>query len=95
MPRIAQTRVSGNSSASAGASNAGATANAGAAAGGSGFVFFNKQLNKRQKAAVVRIVNGSCRPTPYIVFGPPGKRRLFVTSPFVISPHVLTSFVSH
>ena len=36
------------------------------------FSFFNKELNSRQKAAVVRILNGLCRPTPYVIFGPPG-----------------------
>ncbi|CAH1782580.1 unnamed protein product, partial [Owenia fusiformis] len=32
----------------------------------------NKQLNDRQRSAVWRILNGHCRPTPYILFGPPG-----------------------
>lgn len=34
--------------------------------------FFNRQLNDRQMAAVTRILQGQCRPTPYILFGPPG-----------------------
>ena len=34
--------------------------------------FFNKDLNDRQKAAVERILNAECRPTPYLLFGPPG-----------------------
>ena len=33
---------------------------------------FSSSLNKEQKQAVREIVKGSCRPMPYIVFGPPG-----------------------
>lgn len=34
--------------------------------------FFNKLLNVRQRAAVARILEGQCRPMPYVIFGPPG-----------------------
>ena len=33
---------------------------------------YNPSLNERQIAAVSRIVSGQCRPTPYLLFGPPG-----------------------
>lgn len=34
--------------------------------------WFNKALNPRQKQAVKCILEGKCRPSPYIVVGPPG-----------------------
>ncbi|CAN9498960.1 unnamed protein product [Ophioblennius macclurei] len=34
--------------------------------------FFNSELDPAQREAVKRILEGECRPTPYVLFGPPG-----------------------
>ena len=34
--------------------------------------YYDHKLNSEQKQAVQKIVSGSARPAPYLVFGPPG-----------------------
>ena len=34
--------------------------------------FYDRHLNSEQQQAVQKILSGSSRPAPYLVFGPPG-----------------------
>ena len=37
--------------------------------------FYDRDLNSEQQQAVQKILSGSSRPAPYLVFGPPGTAR--------------------
>ena len=42
--------------------------------------FYNRALNEEQQTAVVGIVHSVARPSPYLIYGPPGEFLFFLTT---------------